>query len=367
MTRIDAGAWRRANDDTHALHRGAADLVQRTLARHGLASGAGLPGGAARSPGDVIRDALAQAGLARAGQTRPPQPAAPAPMPKGASFDQATHAGKTGARAFRTYIPASAATGAAGIIVMLHGCTQTPEDFAIGTGMNAHAEQHRLIVIYPEQSRGANAQTCWNWFSKGDQARGRGEPEIIAGLTRQAMQRHGIARHQTFVAGLSAGAAMAVILGHAYPDVFAAVGAHSGLPLGAAHDVPSAFAAMAGTGGAAHNLPPSDVRTIIVHGGDDRTVHPANGAAIAQMAETRLNGTSLRTDKTGEAGGRRYRRAITLDAGGQSHLEHWVVEGLGHAWSGGHPGGSYADPAGPDASAEMIQFFLQIEPKGHLT
>ncbi|WP_345741685.1 extracellular catalytic domain type 1 short-chain-length polyhydroxyalkanoate depolymerase [Roseovarius nanhaiticus] len=288
-------------------------------------------------------------------------------VPPGGSFEQACHTGASGARAYRTYIPASAQDGAAGLIVMLHGCTQTPEDFAIGTGMNTHAEQHRLIVLYPEQSRGANAQTCWNWFSKGDQGRGRGEPEIIAGLTSRAMKQHSIAPAQTFVAGLSAGAAMAVILGYAYPDIFAAVGAHSGLPLGAALDVPSAFSAMAGQTSSCATPPGHAPRTIILHGDRDKTVHPLNGAAIARMAETSAQGTTSQCTRSGEAGGRCYRRALTMDQAGQTLSEHWVIQGLGHAWSGGQPGGSYTDPSGPDASAEMIRFFLETSQKDEPT
>ncbi|WP_281966827.1 extracellular catalytic domain type 1 short-chain-length polyhydroxyalkanoate depolymerase [Roseovarius nanhaiticus] len=292
---------------------------------------------------------------------------APDPVPPGASFFRASHTGISGARAYRTYIPASAQKGAAGLVIMLHGCTQTPEDFAIGTGMNTHAERHRRIIIYPEQSRGANAQTCWNWFSRGDQGRGRGEPEIIAGLTSRVMKQHGIEPAQTFVAGLSAGAAMAVILGYAYPDIFGAVGAHSGLPLGAAQDVPSAFSAMAGQAANLARAPGPAARTIILHGDADQTVHPLNGAAIARMAETSAQGTTTQFDRPGEAAGRRYHRSLTINEAGQSVSEHWTIQGLGHAWSGGQPGGSYTDPAGPDASAEMIRFFLDTAQKENLT
>lgn len=365
MKRLTAGAWRPASADLRAARTGAADLVQRTLAQHGLAAFADPAQDPSSFSNDVIRDALAQAGLGQAAAGRTAR--APVPLPPGASFETASHTGASGARAYRTYIPASAQGGAAGLVVMLHGCTQTPEDFATGTDMNDHAERHRLIVIYPEQSRGANAQSCWNWFSKGDQGRDRGEPEIIAGLTRRAMERHRIAPAQTYVAGLSAGAAMAVILGYAYRDIFAAVGAHSGLPLGAAQDVPSAFSAMAGQAAGRAIAPGPAPRTIVLHGDADRTVHPLNGTAIAQMAETSMQGTTTQVDRPGEAGGRRYRRALTLDQAGQTVSEHWTIEGLGHAWSGGQPGGSHTDPAGPDASAEMIRFFLETAQKDDLT
>jgi poly(hydroxyalkanoate) depolymerase family esterase len=295
------------------------------------------------------------------------QTAAPAQtLPAGAAFRSETHTGSTGSRAYRHYVPASAQEGVAGIVLMLHGCTQTPEDFATGTDMNALAEKHRLVVIYPEQARGANMQTCWNWFSKGDQRRDRGEPEILAGITRKAMEEHGIPPERVFVAGLSAGAAMAVILGETYPDLFAAVGAHSGLPFGAAHDLPTAFAAMAGdlqhasTAADSRRAP----RTIVFHGTTDRTVHPANGVEIARRAGRAPGTQVVETVQSGERNGRRFQLMQCRDAGGYVIAEHWQIDALGHAWSGGNGAGSYADPSGPDASAEMIRFFLDPTAEG---
>ncbi|PVA11987.1 esterase [Pelagivirga sediminicola] len=350
MMNFNVGAPRRANDDARQSRIDAAnDLVQRTLAQHGLTAPAmdRLPGG---MPSGL------PSGLP-GGLTAPPRrPAANVPVPKGAQFLQGTHSSAAGARSFRTYVPASAAQGVQGAVTMLHGCTQTAEDFAIGTGMNALAEAHRLIVIYPQQSRGDNAQSCWNWFSAGDQRRGRGEPEILAGLTQSVLDEHAIAPECSFVAGLSAGAAMAVILGAAYGDTFAAVGAHSGLPLGAARDVPSAFAAMAGNGPEPGSAGAA-ARTIIFHGAADSTVHPMNGVRIAQQALASGARQTIDEEARGTRAGRGYTRRI-VTAGGAPQLEHWTIDGLGHAWSGGQPGGSYTDARGPDASAEMIRFFL---------
>jgi len=353
MKNFTAGASRWANNDARANGlESANDLVQRTLAQHGL-----VPGQKAVSGGSLPSMNALMARLVPQGGNLSPQAA---PVPEGAEFRQGIHTGKAGSRNYRTYVPASIKGGARGIVVMLHGCTQNPEDFAAGTGMNALAEKHRLIVIYPEQSRGDNAQSCWNWFSLGDQRRDRGEPEILVGITRKAMAEHSVSPDRTFVAGLSAGAAMAVILGETYPDVFAAVGAHSGLPFGAAKDVPSAFAAMSGTAqeGPRRASTAAVTRTIIFHGTADATVHPSNGDRIARDAMDRGPRQTIQQDDQGSAGGRSFNRKITVAPDGTTALEHWTIDGLGHAWSGGQPAGSYTDAKGPDASAEMIRFFF---------
>lgn len=334
MIDFNTGAKHPVTDEARRARLDAAnDLVQRTLAQHGLAP---HPTG---------------------GQTNPAMP----PIPNGATFHNDTFTAPSGSRSFRTYVPASAATGGVtGIVVMLHGCTQTAEDFAIGTGMNTLAETHRFVVIYPQQSRGNNAQSCWNWFSRGDQLRNRGEPEIIAGIARQAMAQHNVTRDQTFVAGLSAGAAMAVILGETYGDIFSAVGAHSGLSYGAARDMPGAFAAMAGTIQEPDRAPlegPS-VRTIVFHGTADSTVHPANAEAIARRARDRGSRQTIETARQQSVAGRQITRKTTSASDGLAELETWIIDDFGHAWSGGQPGGSYTDAKGPDASAEMIRFFF---------
>lgn len=352
-----AGAWRPANGQTRAAQLASAnDLVTRTLARHGLGT-APLLAPEAGGGSDVLPAAMSGL-LARLQHSGHPV-AEPQDLPAGASFEESSFTCAAGSRRYRIYVPASGQEGVTGLVVMLHGCTQTPEDFAAGTGMNSLAEQHGFVVVYPQQSRGDNAQSCWTWFSRGDQKRDRGEPAILAGLTREIVARHVVPDDRVFVAGLSAGAAMAVILGGTYPDLFMAVGAHSGLPAGAAKDVPTAFAAMAGRETA--NAPrTAGTRAIVFHGDADTTVHPSNGERIVRQALDGGSGQNLQIEDAGTIGGRSYRHCTTYDAAGTEAVEHWVVEGLGHAWSGGRSAGSYTDPQGPDASAEMVRFFFSL-------
>lgn len=249
---------------------------------------------------------------------------------------------------------------------MLHGCTQTPDDFANGTRMNLLAEERQCFVLYPAQTAAANRSRCWNWFRRGDQRREQGEPAILAGLTREVLQRYRIDPDKVYVAGLSAGGAMAAVMGAAYPELYVAVGVHSGLACGSAHDLPSAFAAMrgiraptGGNAGAARAAPV--VPTIVFHGDRDTTVHPRNGEHVMAQPLER-NGTSS-ADATKEhvrvPAGHAYTRTLRRDAMGRVVVEHWLVHGGGHAWFGGSPHGSYVDPNGPDASREMLRFFFE--------
>lgn len=279
------------------------------------------------------------------------------PLPEGAQFLSLSHGAAQGSRGYRLYIPANRTEAPMPLIVMLHGCTQTPEDFARGTGMNALAEEFGCLIAYPGQPAGANAQKCWNWFRPEDQTRDRGEPALIAGLTRAIWREHKADPSRTYIAGLSAGGAAAAVVASAYPDIFSAVGVHSGLPAGSAQDIPSAFAAMrAGAAGKPHR---AALPTIVFHGLADSTVHPDNGAAVLSQALHALPELRAMTRHGVAAGGHRYRATVHLHADGHSLAEHWQIEGAGHAWSGGRATGSYTDPKGPDASRQMLRFFLQ--------
>jgi poly(hydroxyalkanoate) depolymerase family esterase len=303
--------------------------------------------------------------------TDAPSPASPAAVtdtPQGERWIDGsfTHQGRK--LTYKLYLPPSVATTAFAprpMVVMLHGCTQGADDFAAGTRMHALARDLGVVVLYPEQDRHANPQKCWNWFKPQHQQRGRGEPALLAALTRSIAGEHGVDSDRVFVAGLSAGGAMAEIVGRCYPDVFAAVGVHSGLPAGSAKDVMSALAAMrSGSGKAAKQAPHGPVPpTIVFHGDADTIVHVNNGAAIIEAAREAngLEGADAASacKAQGQSStGQRYTRMIYTDAQGRGTTEYWLLHGAGHAWSGGNAQGSYTDPAGVDASAEMLRFFL---------
>jgi poly(hydroxyalkanoate) depolymerase family esterase len=361
--------------------------IQRALG-FGAAAPAGRDAGAANdhAPADVMaRDRLPAAHPAGPVDVvdvefrdLPPlpagieHPATPRRPGKSASFTAHVFAFGGHRYRYRLYEPERPDPGALlPVVVMLHGCKQDSEDFARGTGMNEVAAREGFLVLYPEQLRKANGMGCWNWFEPGHQQRGAGEPGMIAALVQATVAAHGGDPRRVYVAGLSAGGAMAASLGELYPDLFAAVGVHSGLPPGAAHDVPSAFSAMRKGAAAAARAPAtSTVPTIVFHGSGDRTVTPANADAVVrrQLAAHHANGAILEHGEQRKPGSKELGvRAATLerwsDASGQVVLESWRVSSGPHAWSGGRPAGSFTDPQGPSASEAMARFFLQHRKK----
>jgi poly(hydroxyalkanoate) depolymerase family esterase len=282
----------------------------------------------------------------------------PEPLPDGASFTAATYSGAAGTRGYKLYIPSKLPSERVPLIVMLHGCAQSPDDFAAGTRMNALAEKEGFLVAYPAQHALANAKHCWNWFKPDDQRREKGEPSLIAGITRQVLQDHPVDPARVYIAGLSAGGAAAAIMAEAYSDLYAAVGVHSGLPSGAAGDLPSAFDAMR-FGAAVKERSTRGIPTIIFHGDKDPVVHPRNGDAVAAQAlgTTRAWHPTMQHGQV--PGGHTYRRTVYADPEGRTICEHWKIREGGHAWAGGSPSGSHTDPHGPDASREMVRFFFE--------
>jgi poly(hydroxyalkanoate) depolymerase family esterase len=301
-------------------------------------------------------------------RSRSPGPVStPDIVPAGGRFIEATYSNLAGTRKYKLYIPSRYQGQALPLIVLLHGCTQSPDDFAAGTRMNLIAEEQTCFVVYPAQPSDANAAKCWNWFRPTDQRRGQGEPSLIAGITRQVMSEYLVDPQRVYIGGLSAGGAAAAIMGATYPDLYAAIGVHSGLACGAANDLPSAFVAMrqgdlADVLEAGHVSPVlgngQAVPTIVFHGDRDTTVHPRNGDHVIGRS-TRITNSRKTVLRGRVPGGHAYTRTIHTDPSGRAVFEHWEIHGAAHAWSGGSPAGSFTDPRGPDATREMLRFFLE--------
>jgi poly(hydroxyalkanoate) depolymerase family esterase len=283
-------------------------------------------------------------------------------IPAGAQFISGSYSNHAGSRNYKLYIPSTYHGQAMPLLVMLHGCTQNPDDFAAGTQMNQVAEERECFVVYPEQTPSANNHKCWNWFNAIDQQRGQGEPSIIAGIAQQVIEEYPVNERQVYVAGLSAGGAMAVIVGTLYPDLFAAVGVHSGLPYASAQDLPSALSAMK-RGASGPKAGNGALPIIVFHGDRDTTVHPSNGEAVMEQGQhIHVAGAEPLVASGAVPNGHSYTQTTHRKADGTPVGEHWVVHGAGHAWSGGSTQGSYTDGRGPDASREMMRFFKTVSP-----
>jgi poly(hydroxyalkanoate) depolymerase family esterase len=384
---------------TRLTHSGklieATAVIQRALgsgAGHGEAP-AGAPGTAPEvaSRAGIVMPRLARPAAVAGFGSQPASAPAPTSASRGApdaasgggSFTASSHTHAHQTRGYKLYVPAGASGRARPLVVMLHGCTQDPDDFAAGTGMNELGCEQEFFVLYPAQSRSANPSRCWNWFTQQHQHRDAGEPALLASMTAAVIEQHGIDPRRVYIAGLSAGGAMAAIVAAAYPDIFAAVGVHSGLPCGAAGDVSEALMMMksgvpdaaraskgrrVGFASPPQARPPTVLPTIVFHGDQDRTVHPRNGEQVIARA---LDGAMPEGGPQAHeaappqvvhgvtGAGRRYTRSTHAGATGDTLAEHWLVHGAGHAWSGGDAKGSYTDGKGPDASREMLRFFLE--------
>jgi poly(hydroxyalkanoate) depolymerase family esterase len=298
---------------------------------------------------------------------------------KPGEFVEHSFSSDAGTRTYKLYIPNSYVGRRMPLIVMLHGCTQNPSDFAAGTQMNALADAQGFLVAYPAQSLGANLGRCWNWFQPHNQERDCGEPSLIAGITREVASMYRVDKRRIFIAGLSAGAAMSVIMGNTYPDLFAAVGAHSGFAYRAADSLSSALAAMRGNRGVVADgagpmgaAPKSRASTvgalpiIVFHGDRDKTIHVDNGSKIVAQAISNavhfgvINPLRNPIQERMSTNGREHTNTVYYGRKTRPIVEHWVLHGGGHAWSGGSTKGSFTEVTGPNASAEMVRFFLSI-------
>jgi poly(hydroxyalkanoate) depolymerase family esterase len=342
------------NPDLHALMTEATQLtasgrleeataiLQRTLK--------GLPGGApapATAPGGTGWRRRLRPGRGRPARPRPPRQ----PLRRSAYSNQA------GTRGYGLHVPDGLAGRRVPLVVMLHGGTQTAEEFAAATGMNRLADRHGFLVAYPEQAPAANSGRYWNWFQPADQEHGRGEPSLVAGITRQVMADHPVDPERVYVAGFSAGGAMTAVMAATYPDLYRAAAVHSGLPYGAAHDLPSAYAAMkAGPRGRPRPLGRA-IPLIVFHGDGDQVVHAVNADRLREQWR-QPDAPEAAVELHGQVdGGHRWTRRVHPAGTTGVLVEQWTVHHAGHAWSGGAPNGSYSDPRGPDASAELVRFF----------
>jgi poly(hydroxyalkanoate) depolymerase family esterase len=339
-------------------------LAEATAAIQAALRGGAPAAGARQDDADVIDveawEIPESAEASGTAQAAPDEAVAPTRKPAvaGDAFIAGSFRNASGERSYKLYVPPNAGGQPLPLVVMLHGCTQDADDFAAGTAMNKAARAQGFYVLYPVQSREANPQKCWNWFKHNHQQPGRGEPAILAGMTREVIETHAIDSQRVYVAGLSAGGAMAAILASAYPGLYAAAGVHSGLAPGAASDLPSALSAMKGAGVRAPMQAGSGVPTIVFHGDRDATVHPSNAQGV--IAASAGASAQVETHAVPGMGNKRgSTRHMYRNPAGDIIAERWEIHGAGHAWAGGTESGSYTDQAGPDATAEMLRFFFE--------
>ena len=274
-----------------------------------------------------------------------------------------------GPRTYKLYVPSAYDKARpAPLLVVLHGCTQDPDDIAKGTRFNALAEKHGFLIAYPQQSQKFNGLKCWNWFDSNHQARDKGEPALIASITRRVMNDYSVDSRRVYIAGVSAGGAMALIAAYAYPEIYSAAGIHSGIAYGAVTSISDALSAMRSGARDPAVLPDAVIKAmgsgrhfpaIVFQGGADKSVNVVNGEQVVAQLAALFRPAPLKkiSERSGVAASYHFTRRIYGDE--RPLIEEWIVDELGHAWSGGSKDGTYADPNGPDASAEMIRFFLE--------
>jgi poly(hydroxyalkanoate) depolymerase family esterase len=357
---------------TRTLVRRANRLVRIARKTAGLTWPFSLPPRAKTKPTKLSKAAVKPRATPARKSARAPSAVRAAPAGVPGRFTTSTFTYRKADHHYKLYVPpAATGSGPPMLVVMLHGCGQDPDDFAAGTRMNTLAARDNVAVLYPAQGAAANRQRCWNWFAPAHQQRGRGEPAWIAALARAVARGLSVPARQVFVCGLSAGGAMAALLARLYPEQFAACGVHSGVAAGTAIGAIGALGAM--RSGRRLAAPPAGrhVPTIVFHGDADNRVHPRHGEHLVDAALDALlprSGLPARGDSGAivrqgmSAQGGAYTQHIYVNSQGKVLAERWQLHGTGHAWSGGSRRGSYTDPAGPDASSEMLRFFRQCAP-----
>ena len=328
--------------------------VQR-LMRAGRPLSAALAFGALLS----VKPAKARVKTGPAKRKPRPSPKAAATRPAPGTFEAGRFIGAQGELQYKLYTPIGSARRRMPLLVMLHGCGQSADDFATGTRMNSLADEFGFLVLYPEQSPTRNLARCWNWHRQEDGKRGHGEAAAIAALTRNIAAPTHANPARIYIAGLSAGAAAAAITASIYPELYVAVGCHSGILPGKMRTLACALATMRQGARASETGKTRRPRpTIVFHGDQDQTVHPSNADSFLNHLR-RSSAKPLQSSvEHGSEGGRTYTRTVHGHRGDAPLLENWTVHQSGHAWSGGNRAGSFTDPGGPDASREMVRFFL---------
>lgn len=277
-----------------------------------------------------------------------------------ASFTEHNFISEHGSRPYKLYQPRQMVRTLWPLVVMMHAPFQSAEDFAVGTRMNAMADEFGFIVAYPVQSTSSNPNGAWNWFKPEHQRRGGGEPAIIAGIASEIIATHAVDPEKVFIAGLSAGAAAVAVMIDTYPELFRAAGIHSGLACGVATDQSAAFIVM--KQGPSVALSQQEVAgrvpIIVFHGDEDDTIHPWNTAWIINAADERRY-ASVKEWIGRTPCGVKFTKTVYRNHENTALIENFLVHGGGHAWFGGSAAGSYTDPSGPDASREMVRFFMQ--------
>jgi len=291
-----------------------------------------------------------------------------------------------GMRSYKVFLPSnhseSTNHGKIPVIIALHGCMQDSESFAAGTRLNEWAEKLGFAVYYPEQSKFFNIYNCWNWFLPTNQMKNTGEAELIMGGLKKVTREFSLNKDKTFLLGMSSGGAVVSILANCYPRSFQAVATHHGTMYKAASDVFSAkevvyngskiapeVAAAKGYSCSGFTPKKNPLPAVIIHGSRGavmRAIHATQVESELRIFNDYLdNGirdNSLDDEMTFEkfTPDNLYSYdVVTWSHRGRPYIKRYMIETLGHAWSGGDNQYEFNDPHGPDATKIILDFFSE--------